>query len=124
MRGFTLVEILVAFAILALTFAVVMQAFSGGLRLLSASGSRAEAFRLAESRLAETGRAVPLVPSAESGEEGHYRWRVDVTPYESEAANDTELAVPRPYLVTVTVRWGGGRSLTLSSVELGAPGDG
>jgi general secretion pathway protein I len=123
-RGFTLVEILVAFAILALTFGVVMQALSGGLRLLSASGSHAGALRLAETRLAEAGRSFPVLPSAQTGEEGRYRWRLDIAPYDGNGSKLEAPSVPGAYTVTVTVSWGRGRSLTLSTVDLGPPGDG
>lgn len=116
-RGFTLVEVLVAFAILALSFAALMQAFSGGLRLLSASGARTEALRLAESRLSEAGRSAPLAPGTASGEEGRYRWRLDVTPYDDGEGAAAQL--PPVYLVTVTVSWGINKSLSLSTADFG-----
>lgn len=119
-RGFTLVEILVAFAILVLTFAAVMQAMSGGLRILSVSGAHAEATRLAESRLAEAGQKAPLSPGVAEGTEGRYRWRTEVTPYDG-TNSAAKATAPPLYLVTVTVRWNANRRVTLSTAEFGPP---
>lgn len=120
-RGFTLVEILVAFAILALTLAAVMQALSGGLRILSTSDAHSIALRIAETRLAEAGRSMPLESSVETGEDGRYRWRLEITPYDGKAGPGS--AIPSAYTVRVSVSWGGGRNLTLSTVKLGPPAD-
>ncbi len=111
-----------AFAILALTVAAAMPALSGGLRILSVSDAHAEAVRLAESRLAESVRTAPLVPSVQSGEQGRYHWRVEIAPYDGAAPGTG--TVPSAYVVTVFVTWGGKRSVTLSTVELGASGNG
>ncbi|MFP3942277.1 MAG: prepilin-type N-terminal cleavage/methylation domain-containing protein [Alphaproteobacteria bacterium] len=120
--GFTLIEILVAFAILVLALAAVMQGLSGGLRMLSVSDAHAEALRIAENRLAEAGRAFPLRPGTKTGEDGRYRWRVDMAPHEAEDAVAAP-SLPAAYAVTVTVRWGGGRSLRLSTLTFGPPAD-
>ncbi|MFP3945093.1 MAG: prepilin-type N-terminal cleavage/methylation domain-containing protein, partial [Alphaproteobacteria bacterium] len=120
-RGFTLVEILVAFAILTLTLTAVMQGLSGGLRILSVSHAQAQALRIAENRLAEAGRAYALTPGTETGAQGRYQWRVEITPHD-DGAIGAPPSLPSAYRVTATVRWGGGRRLSLSTIELGAPG--
>ena len=52
--GYTLIEVLVAFMILALALTVLMRIFSGGLRNVSVSSDYAVATLIAESRLAAT----------------------------------------------------------------------
>jgi len=120
-RGFSLIEILVAFAILALSFVAISQAFSGGLRMLSASGSYAGALRVAESRLAEAGRLSPLAPGVTEGKSGIYTWRLEVAPYDG-----SDAGLPQAHEAVATVTWegGGARTVSLRTIYLGAPENG
>ena len=68
-RGFTLLEVMVAFAIAALALAALTQAALGGLHATQAAAHTQEALSLAQSRLA----AVALNPRA--GEQSGDRWR-------------------------------------------------
>ena len=86
-RGFTLLEVLVAFVLLSLTLGVILQVFSGGLRNATAAGHYATAAIMADSMLARVGRELPLEEGESSGEDGIYRWRLKIEPYQ----NDTEL---------------------------------
>jgi general secretion pathway protein I len=79
-RGFALLEILVAFVILALG----MGAISAGVAVAMRSDGRTQtsrvALRLAESRLEEAGVAKPLVPGHREGQiADHYKWQETVT---------------------------------------------
>ncbi len=116
-RGFTLLEVLVATLILGLGVVTLIQLSSQGLRLLKLSGDQQQAALLAD-RLVRT--AGPLADGAETGQEGGMTWERRVV------RRDTpdELIPPHgpaPGLraLTVTVRWGAGRSLELSSLRLG-----
>jgi general secretion pathway protein I len=81
-RGFTLLEVLVAFAILALSLGVLIHIFSTGLDNLALGGQYSRAILLAQSRLAALGVEEPLAAGGSSGEFGDgYRWHVTVTPY-------------------------------------------
>lgn len=60
-RGFTLVEVLVAFVILSLTLASAYAALTGGLTWERRAGETASAVLLARSHLAEAGISRPLV---------------------------------------------------------------
>ena len=77
--GFSLIEVLVAFAILALSLGVLMDIFGGGLRNLGTSSAYTRAMLLAQSRLAEYGASVPLRAGSSQGDfDTSYRWRADV----------------------------------------------
>jgi general secretion pathway protein I len=117
-RGFTLMEILISLAILAVALAAVMQAFSGGLRAASASERQATAILLARSLLERVGRDVPLAPGEQSGvTEDGYRWLVRMQPaqiIDPERVADSPVL---PYDVQVQVA-GGGRPVTLTTLRL------
>ena len=54
-RGYTLVEVLVAFVIMAMALTVLLRIFSGGVRNVALSSDYAKAVLIAESRLATAG---------------------------------------------------------------------
>ena len=124
--GYTLIEVLVAFMILALALTVLLRIFSGGLRNVSVSSDYATATLIAESRLAAAGIDIPLRPGETSGTEGErFEWTVSVQDYQPwpgyrSAARDLDA-----YRVTVTVEWPNGdktRSVGLSTVRLRTEG--
>ena len=82
-RGFSLLEVLVAFAILAIALGVIMQIFSTGLRNVMVGEDYTRAILLAQSKLASLGAEESLQPGEQTGafDEG-YRWRVTVQPYD------------------------------------------
>jgi general secretion pathway protein I len=70
-NGFTLIEVLIAFAILSLTVVVAVQGFAQGLRLLKLSGDHQRAILIADQKAREI-----VVPKEgrETGTEGAYAW--------------------------------------------------
>ncbi len=122
-RGFTLIEVLVAFMILTLSLSVLLRIFSGGLNNVAVAGDYAQAVLLAESQLAVVGRSEPLLVGQSYGESGEqFRWRRTIAsylPWEDDAA----LTVPVPvvgYHVSVEVSWthnGRDRQITLDSLR-------
>ncbi|MEQ9640277.1 MAG: prepilin-type N-terminal cleavage/methylation domain-containing protein [Alphaproteobacteria bacterium] len=76
-RGFTLLEVLVAFAIAALGLGVALQAMGGGLAAGEAAANRGDALLLAQSRLAE---ATVLPPEARTGRDAGLDWRSAAEP--------------------------------------------
>lgn len=120
-RGFSLIEILVAFVILSVTLAVIMQIFSGGLRNIQRSDDYGRALYLAESRLAALGVEQPLREGVMSGElDRRFHWQVQVQPYRETATDESQLKFVL-YRATVAVGWDdGGRAhrLELSSLRL------
>jgi general secretion pathway protein I len=118
--GFTLVEIIVALAILALSLNAILPAISDALWRTSEAEAQAEAASLARSLLAQAGSAVPLRDGAAAGQfENGFRWRLNVTPYGAAA----QLTPVRAYLVAAEVSWDDARqerSLVLTTLRLGA----
>jgi general secretion pathway protein I len=120
-RGFSLLEVLVAFTILTMLLGALFQVFSNGLRAARAGDSYTRATVIAQSRLAALGVEQPLQEGTSSGSvDDTYHWRVIVRPY----ADDQMPAgsgVPQPFGVDVEIFWeegGGARSLSLTSMRL------
>ncbi len=120
-RGFTLIEVLVAFVILAVALGVLLQVFSTGLRNARVAEAYTTATLYAESMLAAVGIEEPLAAGETSGEfDDRFRWRLDVQPYEISDGDD-EAAAGRAFEVVVTVSWGDEddpRDVTLTTLRL------
>jgi prepilin-type N-terminal cleavage/methylation domain-containing protein len=116
MRGFTLLEVLVATLILSLAVVALIQLSSQGLRLVKLSGDQQQAALLAD-RLARA--TEPLAEGVETGREGPMTWerRIALIGAPDELSPPSG---PTPELraLTVTVRWGADRSLELASLRL------
>lgn len=128
-RGFSLLEILVAFSILALSLGVLMQIFSGSLRNADVTRDQAQAVALAQSLLALTGMEATLTAGQSAGVlDEKFRWLLRVNPFVQEPRTGETEAVRAPLLldlweVTVRVAWGGDsrlpeRALTLTTLRV------
>src|SRR6188472_3234569 len=82
-RGFSLLEVLVAFIIVALVATALFRLFGGALGNASAADEWTRALLVAQSRLALAAAAVPLRETSDGGTEanGRIAWRTVVTPY-------------------------------------------
>ncbi len=117
--GFTLLEVVVAVAILALTLGAVMRVFSASLRGLAAAERHTVAALHAQSKLAEIGVEEPLAAGDASGAfERGYRWRSQVRDYSEPDLDTAAGSGMRAYEVTVSVTWEGGGEVTLSTLRL------
>ena len=125
-KGFSLLEVLVAFLVLALSLAVVMRIFAGGLDNIGAANNYTQALNLAQSLLDAQGRESPLTVGETRGEtENGLEWVIIVTPYQdAEPAAIEATAHPLQLLrVEVSVQWDKQRktprSLNLSTLRVG-----
>jgi general secretion pathway protein I len=120
--GFSLLEVLVAFAILSISLGVLMQIFSQASRTTVVSSQYSRAASLAESKLNAVGSAIPLEEGTFVGDpEGGIAWEIAIVPVELGAEFGAEPPVT-PYRVNATALWQDGaqaRSLTLSTLRLG-----
>ncbi len=89
-RGFSLLEILIAFVLLALAMAVLMQIFSSSLNGATIADRYAKATMLAESKLAAVGVEETLKEGSSSGTyDDLFSWVVEVKPYSEPSADTT-----------------------------------
>jgi general secretion pathway protein I len=121
--GFTLIEVLAAFVILALALAVLLPGFATGMRSLVTADDYATATLLAQSRLELVGRAEPVEAGTTAGVlDDRFRWQLEIVPLPQE---DLENSLPlQAYSVVLTVVWEAGsdeRSITLETLRLGPP---
>lgn len=114
-RGFTLLEVLLAFVIFSISFAVVLQIISGSIRNTMRSKQYTEVALIAQSVMDTVGLEIPLEEGGQaSGESGEYRWSVEIYPYElpqdSEANFESlqiaELAGIDLLQVELLIEWG------------------
>jgi general secretion pathway protein I len=105
-RGFTLIEVLVAFAILALTLAALMQVFAAGLRSSDAVDRHLMATMLARSVMDDLGAEIPIAAGERSGEiEQGYRWTVRIQPSATIPSVAIAEWMQTPYEIQVEVTW-------------------
>jgi general secretion pathway protein I len=110
-RGFSLLEVIVAFALLALALTFLLGALSGAARQTRHAQHISRASLHAQSLLAQLGSEGRLAPGRAQGtfDQGRYRWSLDVDPYLDPAdARTAPAPVGAPQLrqVTLEVRWG------------------
>lgn len=131
--GFTLLEILVAFTLMALIIAVLLRVFSGGLQGIALAEDYARATSVAESALARVGADIELKAGTASGEvDERYRWNLELRPYQpppdppppgSSGTPQTPFTLPVVmWEVVVQVAWseyGKDRSVQLSTLRVG-----
>ena len=129
-RGFTLVEVIVAFAVLALALAIVLGTLSNASRQVRWSDDAGRAALHAQSLLDDTGVAETLVPGRSKGmfEDGRYRWTLEVAPWREPAAQDeapqaVDPAAPRLLRLALDVYWGDGRDIRAAREVVDAADD-
>lgn len=128
-RGFSLLEVLAAFVILALVGTVLFRLFGASLNNAGAAEEYSRAAMLAETRLTAAAAVVPLRDASEQGrsDDGRYAWTTTTAPYAP--PNDTpdqvrlgEAANVRLWQIAVTVSWpgtlGNQRTVSLATVRL------
>jgi general secretion pathway protein I len=118
-RGFTLLEVLVALVLIALSVTVIMQLFSADLRSLSASEDYTAAVVKAETKMRELLDSGSFV-EGETREEDSGGFAYDVSIREALPEKTESLGV-RLMEVELTLRWKMGsreRALTLKSLKL------
>jgi general secretion pathway protein I len=80
--GFTILEVLVAFVVLALALAALMQIFSGGLREAQVADEYARATLVAQSKVAGVAAVDKLEEGESRGTEDGFAWTLLVAPYD------------------------------------------
>ena len=123
-NGFTLLETLVALAVLAIALGVIYQIFGTSLRNMQYAKDYSTAQMLAESKLSELGKGIPLREGAFEGKfNDKYIWHMDVTPLPfSQENGGNEI---KKLKVDFKVLWGAGerkRSVDIRTFRLAVEG--
>lgn len=115
-RGYTLIEVIVAFALLALGLTLLLGTLSGATRQVRVAADGGRAALHAQSLLDELDMDAPLRVQQRDGdfEDGAYRWRLEVRPWDEATADapagPVPLQGPRLMEVVLDVEWGEGRT--------------
>lgn len=127
-RGYTLIEIVVAFAILALGLTLLLGTLSGATRQVRDAGLAGRAALHAQSLLAEHGEAAQPGNLGGELEDGRYRWKLDVAPWQDpQPARGPAMVDPngaRMLRLQLEVAWGEGgprQRVELSSLRWRMP---
>ena len=132
-KGFTLLEVLIAFTIAALALGVMMSVATEGQQSVRVGGRYEEALSRAKSHMAALADEATLPEGTMQGDDGHgYQWHLNIrqtgvaqsgteTDQPSSAPN---ISKPILYAVEVAVSWGGQegriRQVLLRSQRLGS----
>lgn len=117
--GFTLLEVLVAVAILAVALTALFQAFAAGLGGAKQAEAATRAGLIARSLLDRVGADLALVEGVRRGEAADgYAWVLGISPRRER--DGTQVNSPlKLYDVEAIVSWGKGQSVTLFTVRTG-----
>lgn len=119
-RGFTLLEVLVAFTLLALVLGAAYAAMGTGLRAQARSAEVADGVSRAQSALARLGRDWPLTPGEQRFRDGDWVTAVTIAPYRRQDRQRWQELGLQPLRVAVSVRSPSGRQAArLETLRLG-----
>ena len=100
--GFTLLEVIVALAVLSLSLTLILRTLSGGFHHQQRAATLANTTAIAQSLLARIGGDLPLNAGRQSGSlPNGFRWEIQVVPYGDGA--DRQAWPVAAYSVTVRV---------------------
>lgn len=120
-RGFTLLEVLVAFSIFAVSMGLLFQIFSQGTRAAMLSDEYNRAIVIAQSRLAGIGIEDRLDVDEYHGRENDlYRWTVTIEPHAATGFLEAKYGISQR-AVEIVVSWDHGgktHSVKLNTVKL------
>ncbi len=110
--GFTLIEVLAAFTILAMTFMVVLEILSNSSANTIKSSERTQISLMAQSKMDEVGIIIPVEEGSISGDFDDKRsWYISIEPYEVPYEGNVEMsfAPVELFKVVLKISWFDGR---------------
>ena len=111
--GFTLLEVMLAFVIFALSFATVLEIMAGSMRSVRRASDDTQVALFAQSIMEQVGIEIPLEEGGFSGVGmDRFEWQLDIYPYDSGDDYTQELAElsgVELYQVALDIDWETGR---------------
>lgn len=130
-RGYTLLEVIVAFALLAAALTLLLGSLSGAAKQVRWSADAGRAALYAQSLMDQVGVGQALTPGQRSGdfENGRYRWTLGIAPWRDAQLPASNQPIDpnamRLFEVQLAVEWGeggSGRRLLLRSLRSSTAG--
>ena len=135
--GFTLLEVMLAFVIFALSFATVLEIMAGSMRSVARANDDTEVALLAQTLMDQVGTEIPVEEGAYSGTSmDRYNWNLGITLYDSSEQPErtgmtttelAELSGVELYRVDLDIDWESGQRdrnrhfMTIQSVLANRP---
>lgn len=113
-RGFTLLEVMLAFVVFALSFAAVLEILAGSMRSVSQASDDTEVALLAQSLMDTVGTEIPVEEGQYSGSSmERYNWTLNISLYAATEGNESsmhaqelaELSGVELYYVDLNIDW-------------------
>lgn len=127
-RGYTLIEVIVAFAVLALALTLLLGTLSGASRQVRWADDAGRAALYAQSLFDQIGVGEALEPGRRQGdlENGRFHWQLDVAPWRDPAqpaGQPQDMFAPVLMAVSLRVSWGEAENqrLQVSTLRLVQP---
>jgi general secretion pathway protein I len=118
MTGFTLIEVLIALAVVSVSLAAIGSLVATNIRTTRALGSQLELVATTRAILTGLPDREQLVPGRFSGELAGHHWHVDVGPFKADFFDPRRVTSWVPQTVAVTVESLSGRVLRVNTVRL------
>jgi len=116
--GFTLIEVLVAIAVLAVVLGAIGAVVGNTVRAIRSVDRRLPLLETAQSLIASLPTRDALQPGTQTGTSGEFRWRIDAVLLNRNVPDDAKAANWMPLAITVRVQGSEGPPLRLDTVRL------
>ena len=116
--GFTLIEVLVSIAVLAVVLGAIGAVVGNTVRTIRSVDRRLPLLETAQSLIASLPTRDALQPGTQSGTSGEFRWRIDAVLLNRNVPDDAKAAKWMPLAITVRVQGSEGPPVRLDTVRL------
>jgi general secretion pathway protein I len=116
--GFTLIEVLVAIAVLAVVLGAIGAVVGNTVRTIRSVDRRLPLLETAQNLIASLPSRDVLQPGTQTGTSGEFRWRIDAVLLNRNVPDDAKAAKWMPLAITVRVQGSEGPPLRLDTVRL------
>ena len=116
--GFTLIEVLVAIAVLAVVLGAIGAVVGNTVRAIRSVDRRLPLLETAQSLIAALPTRDALQPGTQTGTSGEFRWRIDAVLLNRNVPDDAKAAKWMPLAITVRVQGSEGPPVRLDTVRL------